>query len=1054
MKIVKSYIVSFLFLCAGLFFVFGSSAQEVAKKKELPYSLSGTVRSAATKKVLPGVQVTLPGISSAMTGDDGKYVLKLPATDVILEVSGPGFAGKKVFVRGREAIDIELYDEGFNSVFGEIYTPSDEFRSPVGNPGSFSSIKENNILSTSTTADALLQGRVSGLNVVYRSGSPGNGANVWLHGLGTMKAGSQPLYVVDGIPYEDGQYSSSLVGNYFSNPLASIDIKDIESVTVMKDGTSLFGTKGANGVILIRTLQAKQMETKINFHAHSGINFNPVTMPVLNAGQHKILVSDMLQSRGMSVSETEALPYINTEIPVKQKWGYDGNTDYYRYNNSTDWQKEIYDPSFNQNYYMSVFGGDDIAVYALSAGYLDQKGSIKNTDFQRFNIRFNSSVNLTAKLKLKANMGFAYSTRKLVDDGPYKNTNPIYAALVKSPFMAVNVRDEVGNTSPVVEDYDVFGNSNPYVLVNSSDRKSIQYRFVGNFEGEYKFSPKFKMNAVVGVNFNKERERIFYPTLGVRFDTLALGVARNEMQHRVDRLFSIYTKGSAQYVTKFGSDHDLAVNGGVRYQMNESEDDWGKAYNSGSDNFKSIGYGDLMLGDVGGSIGKWKWLSFYGSVDYGFKNRYFLSYVMAADASSRFGKNTSSFLVFPSLSGAWLLTGEKFMKSVDLFDLLKLRASYGISGNDNIGNYNGIQYYVPQNLLGTYGLLRGNLVDLKLKPEQNQRLNFGLDAAFLNERINVSLDVYRNTIKDMITLSSATPISGFKYYITNGGSMRNTGLDVSVNARIINKAVVWDLGINAATYKNKVVDLKGDEYLTTVANGEILTRVGQALGVFYGYKTNGVYSTQSEAEQAGLKTVNGTKESYFSAGDVKFVNVNATDNVIDERDKTVIGNPNPDVFGSISNNFSYKQWSLSVLATYSLGNDVYNYTRSTLENVSGFDNQTAAVLNRWRKEGDITAIPRAMYGDPMGNSRFSDRWIEDGLFLKIKQLALSYTLPVKSKFFRNCTLFGTADNLLTLTKYKGFDPEFALGQSALFNGVDAYLTPQPRTFSFGIKLDL
>lgn len=1050
MKIVNYIAACFLFSFLSVYI----SALHAQNNDAAAYTVTGTVRNAANKQVLPGISITLPGITSSMTDDNGSFSIKLPSTNVILHVSGPGYTGKDISVRGRDVINIELYEEGFKSVFDDVYTPAGEQSATTGT-NSWSPVKANTILSTKTTADAMLQGKVAGLDVVYRSGAPANGANMYLRGLSTMNAGSQPLYIVDGIPYEDAIYSASLVGNYYSNPLASIDIKDIETITVMKDGTSLYGVKGANGVVLIRTLRAKELETKINFHMHTGVNFESSRIPLLNAGSHKLLVTEQLQSSGLNSSQIQALPYINSEIPVLEKWGYEGNVDYYRYNHNTNWQNEIYSPSFNQNYYLNVFGGDEVALYALSVAFLNQEGVVAGTNFQRFNTRFNSEINLTKKLKLRANMSFVYSSRFLVDEGPYKNTNPIYAALVKSPFTAINVYNEEGNLSPVVEDYDVFGNSNPYALVNNSSRGNTQYRFVGNLEGEYHITDRFKMNALVGVNFNKERERIFYPILGVAFDTLSLGVVRNSMQHRVDRLFSLYTEASAQYNASFGTDHKLFARGGVRYQMNQSEDDWGIGYNSGSDNFKSIGYGDALLSEVGGSIGNWNWLSFYGAVDYGFLNKYFLNYTMAADASTRFGRDASSFVIYPSLSAAWLLTGEEFLKNTDLFNLLKLRASYGISGNDNIGNYNGIQYYVPQNLLGTYGLVRGNLVDLQLKPEKSTLLNVGLDASFLNERVNVSLEWYTKTVEDMITITPADQISGFNYYITNGGAMKNTGIDLTVNTRIINgSSFKWDLGLTVGTYKNEVTRLSGNEYITSICDGEVLTRVGQPLGVFYGYQTDGVYSTQEAAEADGFVIVDGANVLPFAAGDVRFVNAYDADNIIDEKDKVIIGDPNPDFFGSISNDLKYKNWTLSMLMTYSVGNDVYNYTRSQLENLSGYDNQTTAVLKRWRAEGDITSIPRAVYGDPMGNSRFSDRWIEDGSYLKLKQITLSYEFPINTKIIRRCTVFGTAENLLTLTAYKGLDPEFALGQSTLYRGIDAFLSAHPRIFSAGFKLDL
>ncbi|VBB48014.1 SusC/RagA family TonB-linked outer membrane protein [uncultured Paludibacter sp.] len=1050
MKIAKQilpFIIS-MFLC-GL----SNTSAQAQKKNDFTYVVSGTVKSAETKKPLSGIRIEYKELASAMTEDEGNFSIKLPSGDVNLVVSGPGYTSKIISVKGRTEINIELQTEGFKSVFENLIVPQGE-SSPLELTNAWSPINENNILNTAVTSDETLQGKISGLNLIHRSGAIAAGSNVYIRGLNTMNAGIQPLFIVDGIPYENSIYSTSLVGNYYSNPLASIDPKDIESITVLKDGTSQYGVKGANGVVLIRTLRAKEVETKINFHVHTGVNFEPTEIPVLSAADHKLLISDILQSKGMSSTDIMALPYMNDQKPVLQKWGYEGNVDYYRYNNSTNWQKEIYNLSYNQDYYMNVFGGDEVAVYALSVGFLNQNGILKNTNFQRFNTRFNSEVNLSKKVTLNANMSFLFSSRKLVDEGASSNLNPIFAALVKSPFMAPNVYNEEGIMSPVIEDYDVFNASNPYSLVNTSDRTNSQFRFVGNLKAAYKINNYLNLDAMVGVNFNKEREKVFFPYRGVYFDTLSIGPVANVSQHRVDRIFSLYSEGSANYSKTFNLYHKLNVRLGTRYQSNRAEDDWGKTANTGSDNFKSISYGDPLYRVIGGQISNWKWLNLFGTADYGYKDKYFLNYTMSADASSRYGMDVSPFLLYPSASAAWLVSGEEFMKNLTFFDLLKVRIGYGLSGNDDIGNYSGIQYYVPQNLLGNYGLVRGNLVDLNIKPEKSTRLNLGIDAAVLNERIKMSVDVYQTKISDMLVKMPAPRITGFPYYLTNGGEMKNTGVDFSFNARILNGIFKWDVRFVASTYQNKVTNLEGQEYVTTICGADVLTKVGESVGVFYGHKTNGVYSTQKEAEEDGLYIMKGSTKYAFSAGDVHFVNADNTDKEINENDRVVIGNPNPDLFGSISTNLSYKKLQLDVFLTYSLGNDIYNYTRAQLESMSNFYNQTQAVLNRWRVEGDVTSMPRAVYGDPMGNSRFSDRWIEDGSYMRLKNVNLSYSLPIKNDIIRGITLFATGDNLITFTKYKGLDPEFALGQNPLYNGIDATFVPVARTVSLGVKLEL
>lgn len=1046
MKIVP-YIIPLLVFCfAGLFHV---QAQETAN---FNYSVSGVVRDARTQVPLSGIRITYKDLKSSLTDEQGKYTILLPSGSVNLLVEGPRYSTRIVSVKGRSTINIDLHTDDLKSIFNPIVAPLGEI-SPITLTHSWSSVTENNILSTAITSDEALQGKVSGVNLVHRSGTLASGSNMYIRGINTMNAGIQPLFIIDGMPYENSIYATSLLGNYYSNPLTSIDIKDIESITVLKDGTSQYGTKGANGVVLIRTIKPSEMETRINFHYHTGFNFAPSRMPLLTADEHKLLLSDVLQSHGISGSDIMNLPFMNDQKPVLERWGYEGNVDYYRYNNETDWQNEIFTMSNNQNYYMNVFGGDNVAVYALAVGYMRQEGVIKNTDFERFNTRFNAKVNLSQKVEVNANMSFLFSNKSIVDEGPLSNRNPVFAALVKAPFMATNVINPEGRMSPVIEDVDIFNNSNPYSLVNESDRDNALFRFVGNFEGVYRMSKHLSFNALVGVNFNKEREKVYFPNRGVFFETLSAGPVNNVSQHRVDRLMSIFTEASISYNSTFNVEHEIKSRTGFRYQNNRAEDDWAKTANTGSDNFKSISYGDPLYRQIGGRISNWNWMNFFSTIDYSFRDKYFVNYTTAVDASSRFGTDAPRVLLYPSLSGAWLISAEEMMKEHTVFDLLKMRLSYGLSGNDEIGNYSGVKYYVPQSLLGNFGLVRGNLVDLNLRPEQNAKLTLGFDASVLNKRVNLSVDLYQNTVSDMVLRMPVPRETGFPFYLTNEGTMKNTGIDFTVNTRVLNRRLKWDVGFIASTYRNEVTHLGGQEYITNILGAQVLTRVDESVGVFYGHRTDGIYATQEEALADGLKIQKGALVFPFSAGDVKFVDKDGN-KLIDDRDKEVIGNPNPDLFGSVFTNMKYGNWDLNIHFNYSIGNDIYNYTRNQLENMSSLNNQTKAVLNRWRADGDVTNVPKAVLNDPMGNARFSDRWIEDGSYIRLKNITLSYHLPLKWNIIRSSTFFATAENLFVLTGYKGLDPEFALSSNPLYKGIDATFVPHATTISLGVKLEL
>lgn len=1051
MKQRKIYNCYSILLLLGLFLALPAYSQQTAIKNDTVI-VTGTVKDAVTGNPIGGISLSIRGVSSAITEEDGTYAIRVPDKSAILVVSGDDYATRDIPVRGNSNIDIVLYEKNYKGARKEVYMPTREEQPSTRLPYAYDVIREDNNMSVAVTPDVLMQGYASGVNTVFRSGMPGSGSNIYLRGFNTLHAGSMPLFIIDGLPFENTAYASSLIGNYHANPLASIDIKDIESITVMKDGQSVYGAKGANGVVLIKTLKAKKPETIINAHVHTGFSFEPETLPLLNASQHRNLLSDIIQGQISDPLVIQRLPFFDNTVPWKEKWGYEGNVDYYRYNHDTDWQKQVYDSKWNQNYYMNIAGGDEVALYMLSIGYLNQSGTVRNTQFQRFNTRFNATVKLTKDIDFESNMSFVYGSKNLANEGADRYKNPILASMLKSPITTSHVYNEDGNLSPNVENVDIFGNSNPYVLVEDVSLTNINYRFMGSFELKWRLNKHFTIADMVGVNFNKEREKIFYPSKGVAFDEVNDTEIINKGQHRVDRLFSLYNDFYLDYKTQFTFDQQLNLRAGVRYQNNKAENDYGTGYNSSSDDFKSIQYGESLLRQVGGSIGKWNWLSGYITADYGLMNKYFFNVSASADATSRSGKDASGVFIYPSVAGAWLISSEEFMQH-SFIDLLKLRLSFGLSGNDDIGNYNSLQYYQTQSMLGTYGIVRGNLVNTELKPETVQRFNAGVDFSVFDERLNLVFDVYSNTTKDMILMTTPERIAGFDTYISNAGSMRNTGFDLSLNTRILNNAFKWDLGVTVSKYKNEVLDLNGETLYTEALGATIQTKEGQPLGQFYGYKTDGVYSTQAEADADGYYIMQGLVPAYFQAGDVRFVNQN-DDNLIDEDDRVVIGDPNPDIFGSISSTFHYKRWMLHVLTTYSLGNDVYNYARSQLESLSSYDNQSQATLNRWRYEGDVTSVPRAVYGDPMGNARFSDRWIEDGSYLRLKSIQLSYELNLKYKLIQSCTLFLTGENLLTWTKYKGLDPEFSLGGSPLYYGIDACVTPQPRTVSIGVKLAL
>lgn len=392
------------------------------------------------------------------------------------------------------------------------------------------------------------------------------------------------------------------------------------------------------------------------------------------------------------------------------------------------------------------------------------------------------------------------------------------------------------------------------------------------------------------------------------------------------------------------------------------------------------------------------------------------------------------------------------MSGVHFLEFLKLRASYTGTGNDDIGNYSGREYYVSQNLLGMQGLVRGSVGNPALEWERVRKADIGLEASFFHERLSLSLDYFHHSTDHIVTPDSLSTVTGLQAVLVNNAAMKTNGFDAMVRGRVVNRGLQWDMGLNLSVYRNRISSVPSGRMLHTFAGATYLTEPGHPANVFYGYKTDGIFASDAQAQSSGLMNVksDGTL-SPFRGGDIRFVDVNG-DHLIDSRDRQIIGNPNPSLTGGLTNALSWNRWSLHALFSFSVGGDIYNYDRAQLESMSGYENGMVAVENRWRANGQKTNIPRAAWGDPSGNARFSDRWIEDGSYLRLRTLSLAYSLPVKTGTLKYVRIYATADNLFTWTRYLGYDPEFDATNSLFGQGVDLGLEPQFRTVQLGIRL--
>ncbi|OLY92802.1 TonB-linked outer membrane protein, SusC/RagA family [Cnuella takakiae] len=1033
----------------------GAQPTVAAPKTDGFVLLKGTILEAASRKPLAGASVRYKNISAAITDASGNFSIKVPDYKVSVEVEAPGFQLKEIALQGASSVQASLMEDAFSSVYDAANTPAGtllQSQSPFSQRSlNLSGAWERPF----ETADTYLQGKVAGLNVIRRSGTPGSGASLFLRGLSSLNATNQPLLVIDGILYDNTEYGTSMMGGSFNNPLSMIDIKDIDNITVIKDATSLYGTKGANGVIQITTARARELATRIDFAAYTGINFAPKALPLMGAADYRTLVSGMLQTAGMSAAQLAAQPWMNDNT---------ASADYYRYHNNTDWQNQVLKNAAAQNYYLKITGGDNIARYALSMGYLANEGTLRNSGVKRYNTRFNGDFNLSRRLTASTNLSFTFNEQNLRDQGQNTNVNLLLSSLLKSPLLRVNEVSASGAESPDLAGLDIFNRSNPVALSRLAIGQNNSYRFMGVIGFNYQINPAFSLQTNLGVTLDKVRETMFLPSKGVLADSLATAVAKNRSGSAVKRLFQLLSDTRLQYQKTFGNIHDLSAAIGFRYQTSQIEEDFGKGFNSATDELRSVSFGLNTLRQIGGNLGLWRWTNQYSSIDYRLRNRYLLSLQAAFDGSSRFGKLASgsarrrdgiNLAFMPSLSAGWVVSSESFMKDLPFVDHLKLRATYGLTGNDDIGNYTTRNYYVSQNLLGLQGLVRGNIGNDKLQWEEATKFNGGIDLALFKERVSLSVDAYKQRTRHMLLFEPAPAASGLTTMATSNAGMSVNGWEAALNLRLVNQPKLkWDIGGTVGNYRMRITEMPGGAKQTAMGDATYMSAVGGQPNAFWGQQATWVYATDADAAAEGLsiRTANGQLVP-FKGGDMRFADLNG-DKVIDDADRTNMGNPNPQFFGGFQTGLTYKRFNLQALATYSYGNEVYNSVRRQLESASGYANQLASVIERWTKNGDMNAMPRATWGDPMGNGRFSSRWIEDGSYLRLRTVSLSYNLPVKAGLVKYAVVYANGNNLVTLTRYKGYDPEFSAGNSLYAQGVDAGMEPQVRSVQAGVRIGL
>lgn len=1040
--------------------------------------IKGVVTDALDGSPLIGVSVKNPNKLATMTDIDGAYTIKAAKGDVLI-FSYLGMGEQRIKVTDKQTINVVMNED---NTLNDIVVVGYGTMKKRDLSGSVSQIKADDILSgnPTTSINQALQGRIAGVVVNQNDGSPGAGVSIQVRGTNSFSTSSQPLYIVDGVPFDAAAMPTSSANNnnnQTSNPLALINPHDIESVEVLKDAsaTAIYGSRGANGVVLITTKKGKSGSDQIEFTSNFSVSSIGKRVKTLGAYDYANYINEQ------AVNDAYYLGNPYTQLPYSGTWSYNNDSNgniisstgkytpspqdylnprtiYDSYGNSfyiadTNWQDEIYQTGFTQEYNLRVSGGSEKGWYSFSGNYVNQEGIIYNSEYERYGL----ATNIGRKLFSWLEIGTTINYSKAVTD--FAKSNAYDYSIIRSamlfpptydPHMDVSSSDELNWLA-----------SNPYMYVRSTKDQLTSTNVFTSSYAEVKFTDWLKFRQNLGINNSDNRRGTYYGR-----HTQEGRAPTNGLAGQADNWWSNITAESiVTYNKTFNKIHSLNVVGGFTFE----ESNYGNKSITVSD-FPSDMTGEYNLGlglnpqpPISGR-GQSKLVSLLGRANYVFKDRYIFTASYRRDGSSKFAKG-NKFANFASGAFAWRASEEEFIKKMDLFSNLKLRLSYGQTGNQGISSYQTMMvlgtanYPIGGSLSSGFAeeTWRGPL-NKDLKWETTDQYNTGLDLGFLNNRINFTVDYYFKKTKDLLQNVKIPSNTGFSNMWTNFGHVKNEGLEISGNFVVFdNKDFKWTVDANIAFNKNEIGGLESDQFANALwysADQAFIQRNGHPIGAIYGYVEDGFYD--NEAEVKARKEYKSASDAIVKSmvGEVKYRDLDG-DGYITENDRTIIGNTNPDFVYGITNNLTWKGVTLSFFLQGTHGNDMFNGNLMDVK-ISNIGNIPVDAYNsRWTPQTASTAKwPKATRGYTR-TWRISDRYVENGSYLRLKNVSLGYTLPFKIKGISSIYVYGSATNLFTITDYSWFDPDVnAFGGDASRRGVDIYSYPSSRTYSFGLKVTL
>ncbi len=1052
------------FLCLLSIFAVGTASAQ---------SLKGVVTSQSDGQPLLGVSVFEAGTTNGVTTNvDGSYAITLQSKSsatIIFEYIG--YATQEIAVTAAQTTlnvsmsegSIEMDDVvviGYGAVKKSDLT------------GSVASVQTEDLKSGAiTNADQMLQGTVAGVQVTQNSGAPGGASSIRVRGASSISSTNEPLYVIDGIPFSGSASSidwagSGTTGQTTVNPLSTISPQDIISMDVLKDAsaTAIYGSAGANGVIIINTRRGSEGAMKINYDGQYAIQTVSNTIDMMNLSeyaQYQNEITDLYAT--LSLDETLQDPSIMGE--------------------GTDWQSEIFRVAPMQSHALSISGGTEKLKMSASVGYTDQEGTIYGSNFERYNMRLNADGKMLKHLEGGGSIAFTRTDERISrQDG---NDGVIMQALTMQPSVAV-----YGFDGEFASPESIYGSTsnNPLWLAQMQTNTLIRDRIMGNFYLQLNPMEGLNVRSEFGYDVTNSLNESFIPT----YD-FGNGIANslNQMYQKEEHnLFWIWKN----YATYNKSVAKHSINAMVGYEMQKSawEGMWIRKSGFSTD--------DIFVMTSDGTFdsnGAWQdsatKVSTFGRLNYNYDERFLVTATFRADASSKFGPE-NKWGYFPSAAFAWRVSNEEFLKGIESISNVKLRLGYGMVGNDNISTY---QYGSTMtsslsSFTSSSSAYRvSNISNPNLKWEASEQYNAGVDLGFFNNRLAATVDVYLKDTKDLLMQVSVPSYLGvgdgnsISAPYVNIGKTRNQGVDIAINTvPVQTKNFTWTSDIVFSKNENEVLALNDDAqvitggisvYFSSAFSSASRIEVGQPMGVFYGYVTDGYFENEEDVLTSAVQVEDGNnpgmnlydKNSGVYVGDIKFKDLNE-DGVIDDNDKTIIGDPNPDFTYGWTNKFSYKNWDLSIALNGSYGGDILNIARYRTESLSNaWDNQSTSVIDRaniaydasgaaYLTNASTATTPRFAPNDINGNNRMSDRWIEDGSYLRIQAITLNYNFPasmIKAVGMSSLKLYCTLQNLYTFTSYSGYDPEVgAYNQSALMQSYDIGRYPTPTMYILGVNI--